>query len=182
MLVSQLFEIFTILKYVDLDLQSTAEIEENIISYFGEYFRILCNNPKTFDFLGSFLNTLPEPKQLELMRHFFINCHQLRNDALLFNFLDKNIGKIPVNDSLINPSLWSCSAGCLLGLFLVLKNNKILEAVLNSFLNSEIFDCEYLHRFVDILASLCNDKQKAEVKKKLKSAKIFHPEDAPLQK
>lgn len=174
MLVSQFFEILAVLTYVKLDMQSTAEIEDSAISHFGEHLHILCNSPKTFDFLGSFLDILPEPKQADVMRRLFTDCHKLGNDALLFNFLDRNISKIPVDESFVNSGLWSCNAGCLLGLFLILKGEGLLDVVLASFLDSDVLDCEYLHKFVDVLVSLCNDRQRAKVEEKLRSAKISH--------
>lgn len=171
LLVSQFLEIFTILKYVVLDAQSSAEIEGNIVSYFDEYFGVLGNSPKVYALLSDALGILSAASQVELMRSFFVNCNKVRDADALFEFLDKCLAKLPASDSFIHDGLWKSSAGCLLGLFLILKDQKHLTKIFDSFISSEVVECKYLHEFTGILETLCSDQQKDKIKKKVAKAK-----------
>lgn len=173
LLICQFFEIFTILKYVELDAQTSADIESNILSYFSEYFEVLGNSSKMYALLGDAMTILSSDSQERIMRLFFTKSDIIKDADLLFEFLDKNMQRLPANDSFIHPNLWRTNSGCLLGLFLILKNEKHLDAIFNSFIASETVDCKYLHKLSEVLESLCNDQKKAEIRKKVLDTKTL---------
>lgn len=172
MMIVQFFEIFTILKYANLEDESKLEIENNLISYFKEYFSILLDDKKTFKFLNKFFFILSDDKKAQLVHHLFQNCHLIKFDNLILNFLDDNIEKIPVKASYINNNLWVCDAGFLFGMFLLLKDQHLLNKIVDSFLGSKIVECKFLHKFVGVLFSLCTTTQKKHIEKKLDKHKI----------
>lgn len=172
LLITQFFEIFTVLKYVELDLESKLEIEQNLISYFTEYLQILCNNEKMFNFLGKSLNLLSDSKKTEMIKLIFINSKSLTNTEILFKFLDANVNALPIDESFINDGLWSSNSGYLLGLFILLKNQDFLNKIVESFLKSNLSDCVYLHKFLDVLISLSDESVVEKIKKKVKNSKI----------
>lgn len=172
MMITQFFEIFTILKYANLDDESRLEIESNLVSYFEEYFGILVDDEKTFKFLEKFFGLLSDDKRALLAHHLFHNCHLIRFNNFFLSFLDENINKIPINQSYINSNLWTCDAGFLFGMFLLLKGKGLLNKILSSFLGSKIVDCTFLHKFIGVLLSLCTATQKKHIEKKLDDHKI----------
>lgn len=164
----QFYEILAIFKYIDLDTESLAEIEENIIDDFNDNFEVLISNEKTFQVIEEFIPLLSEKGLMNFVKIMFYNCQKIRNSDLLFKLLDSNIDKIPADESFINNSLWTCSAGYILGIFLLLKDQDIVEKILDSFICSDSVECPFREKFITLLKSLCNGIQKQNLEKKIK--------------
>lgn len=168
--VLRFIEILITLKYINLDKQSRSELENNAIAHFKDHFSVLANNEKVFDRLEEFVTILPHRRLLEFMNLLFDNCQHIQNESLLFDFFDKNFDVLPEFEYSDCSNLWNYRAGYVLGLFLIIKNRKLLDHIIESFLESQPLDCECMHKLVEVLMSLGDASQKADLKKKMENS------------
>lgn len=172
LLITQLYETLSILKYLKIDNESFNEIENSIAVHLKNNFKLVINNPKIYEFLDQFISICSEPTKIDIMAQFYKNSACVIESEMLFNFLDKNLKNISVNSSFVSKALWSSNSGCLLGLFLLLKDQSLFNKIFQAFIASKVVDCEYLHKFISVLLSLCDQAQVNLVEAKLEKEKI----------
>ncbi|KAM0680747.1 hypothetical protein GINT2_001020 [Glugoides intestinalis] len=163
---SQFFEIITVLKYLELEVESKLEIEQSIIDHLKENFSVIIGSEKTFKYLEMLCKLLSEDSRFELLKVLFENSELIRNSDLLFDLLDKQIDNLPANESFINERLWKNDSGYILAVFLVLKEKKLIPQVLESFANSKTIECRFQPKFLAIMSSMCDEAQKKILDKK----------------
>lgn len=163
---SQFFEIVTVLKYLELDIESRLEIEQSVTEHLKENFSVIIERERTFAYLSVLCQLLSEESKSELVKILFENSQAIQNSDLLFDLLDKQIDNLPARESFINGNLWSNNSGYILGVFLVLKDKKLVPKVLESFANSNSVECKFQPNFVAIMTSLCDEAQKRKLEKK----------------
>ena len=172
LLIAQLYETLSILKYLEIDNESFQEIESSIAIHFKTNFHHIINNSKIYNFLSQFFQICSEPTKVEVMAQFYKMPGAFENCEKLFNFLDSNLKIIPVTRNFVSKSLWLSNSGCLLALFLLLKDQSLFTGIYQTFINSKLLDCEYLHKFLVVMLSLCDKTQASTVETKLKEQKI----------
>lgn len=177
LMVCELFEIVSIMKFVNMDAESMSKIENSALLYFRDCFGAIINIPKTFWFLEEFFGVCSEDARKRVVEILFQECDGIKEDKALFEFLDKNIDKIPASEDLISSNIWSCASGYVLGLFLILKDEKLARPVFQSFMESQISDCRNLDKFVPVLYSLCSKSDKSRLRSKLLKSKVRDPEE-----
>lgn len=177
LLIVQLYETLFILKYLKIDSQDFKEIENSISVHFQNNFRQIANNSKFFDFLSKFFTICSEKTKFDTVKQFYLNSDVFNDCEGLFSFLDSNMAVIPVSHHFISNSLWKSNSGCLMALFLLLKDQRLFEKIYQAFIASTIVDCEYLHKFLHVLLSLCSSNQSASIKTKLKDQNIKNLKD-----
>lgn len=172
MMVCELLEITSIIKFVSTDGDSVNKIEDSALSYFEGCFGAIINAPKTFWFLEEFFGVCSENARKRMMDVLFGRCHEIKESGALFGFLDRNMDTVPASSSFISSNLWRCSSGYILGLFLILKDETLVNPVFQSFMESAICECKGLERFVPVLVSLCSKRDRSQLKSKLLSSNI----------
>ncbi|KAI5173384.1 hypothetical protein PAEPH01_1934 [Pancytospora epiphaga] len=167
MILSELFEMLSILKCIVLDDENIEAMEDAIYTRFYEEFSKIINKSKTFLFLTELFDQCSKKMKNKILDLLVENVDIITEIEGLAEFLGPVALEITECQELKFNKLWRTTSGYVIGLCF-LDNHSFIEPISASFIDSDILVVNYFSEFIEKIAcSTAGTENFYKIQKKL---------------
>ena len=159
---SELWELLVILKWVELDSESTQELERTMKKQFEQQFSRICGDVDFFGFTSEYFAVGSEAAKGDLLTTLCLHSDKISNADSLYRFLLAAAAAGASLSVFYGTMDWSAPSTYVKCIF-YLKNGSCVEEIKNYFMSATPTGSPYLPEFISLLTAQIDDEKAKEV-------------------
>lgn len=172
MLISELFGIVNILRFVNLEVDYYEEIENSLLTYFESSFSQIIDYEKIFVFMKEFLEVGSKRSKKQFLKFISKKCNEIQKSKFFSTLIQNIASQIFSDKTLLTDDIWECDGWYDLAYFILLENKNLTEIIYCSFLNIDSISLNEQNeasftKFITLICSYCSPSQRSKILKKI---------------